>query len=164
MTREDDIAAIARQEADLQFDRFDEDTAFHLGCLAREEGARRMAPIAIDIRTPSRVLFAATLPGSTPDNADWIRRKAALVLRVHRSSYGFGRELEIRGRALGDEIGLPPRDYAAHGGGFPIRVKGAGVVACLTISGLPQREDHRLAVWALCAALGHNPAAYDLTA
>ncbi len=162
MSLDADIAAIAAQEAALVFDSFDEDAAFRLGCLIREEAARRAAPVAIDIRTAARILFATTLPGSSADNADWIRRKSALVLRTHRSSYGFGRELAQKGGTLGAEIGLPPTDYAAHGGGFPIRLHGTGVIACLTISGLPQREDHRLATWGICRALGFEPAAHDL--
>lgn len=164
MSLDDDIAAIAAQEAALQLDRFDEDAAFRLGCLIREEAARRATPCAIDIRTPARILFAATMPGTAPDNADWIRRKSNLVLRVHRSSYGFGRELERKGRSLGPELGLPLADYASHGGGFPIHVRGSGIVACLTVSGLPQREDHRLAAWGLCRLLGVDPAEHDLPA
>lgn len=163
MTIEQDIAAIAAQEETLRFDRFDEDAAFRLGCLIREEAARRASPCAIDIRSPTRILFATTMPGTTPDNTDWIRRKSNLVLRVHRSSYGYGRELEKKGRALGPEIGIAPADFAAHGGGFPIHVRGAGVVACLTVSGLPQREDHRLAAWGICRALGLDPEKYDLS-
>ncbi len=164
MTIETDIALIARQEEALCFDRFDEDEAFRLGCLLREAARQRRAPAAIDIRTPLRTLFFTALPGSSPDNADWIRRKSNLVLRTHRSSYGFGRELERKGRALGPEIGLPLSDYAAHGGGFPIQVRGAGVVACLTVSGLPQREDHRLAVDGIARHLGLDPADFDIGA
>jgi uncharacterized protein (UPF0303 family) len=40
------------------------------------------------------------------------------------------------------------------GGGFPIRVKGAGMIGCLTISGLHERDDHAVAVDALCDELG----------
>lgn len=164
MSLENDIAAIAAQEAALTFESFDEDTAFALGCLIRDEAARRATPCAIDIRTAARPLFAATMPGTAPDNAEWIRRKSNLVLRTHRSSYGFGRDLEAKGKALGGDSGLAPADYASHGGGFPIRVRGTGVVACLTVSGLPQREDHRLAVWGICTILGLDPASHDLPA
>ncbi|TMV54084.1 heme-degrading domain-containing protein, partial [Thioclava sp. BHET1] len=152
------------QEAALRPAQFDEDDAWRLGLLLREEAARRALPLAIEIRSAARVLFAAALPGSAPDNADWIRRKSNLVLRMHRSSYGFGRGLALKGAALGVDRGLDPADYAAHGGAFPIHVQGSGVVAVVTVSGLPQREDHRFVTWGLCQFLGLDPAAHDLPA
>lgn len=39
------------------------------------------------------------------------------------------------------------------GGSVPIRVRGAGVVAALTISGLSSEDDHALAVEAIRAVL-----------
>ncbi|MET8912572.1 heme-binding protein, partial [Micromonospora sp. NPDC004551] len=36
-----------------------------------------------------------------------------------------------------------------HGGCFPIILKGTGPVGTVTVSGLPQLDDHRLAVEAL---------------
>ena len=62
----------------------------------------------------------------------------------------------LRNRAKNETLakhGLDMADYADHGGAVPIRVAGTGVVACLTVSGLPQVEDHRLAVAALEDAL-----------
>jgi uncharacterized protein (UPF0303 family) len=41
--------------------------------------------------------------------------------------------------------------YAAHGGSFPIYVRGTGPVATVTVSGLPQKADHDLVVEALAA-------------
>lgn len=36
-------------------------------------------------------------------------------------------------------------DYAVHGGGFPVRVKGVdGVVAVVVVSGLKQEDDHQV--------------------
>ena len=36
-------------------------------------------------------------------------------------------------------------DYAPAGGSFPLRVKGAGAVGTITITGMASNEDHALA-------------------
>ena len=41
-----------------------------------------------------------------------------------------------------------------HGGGFPITLAGTGCIGAVTVSGLPQREDHSLVVEALAHVLG----------
>jgi uncharacterized protein (UPF0303 family) len=70
-----------------------------------------------------------------------------------------------RGEApFSPQSGADPADYVIAGGGFPIRVKGAGIVGCLTISGLPGRNDHGVAVAALCDHLGLDPDVYALAA
>ncbi|MGC1635950.1 MAG: heme-binding protein, partial [Candidatus Acidiferrales bacterium] len=38
------------------------------------------------------------------------------------------------------------KDYAPHGGCFPITLAGTGCVGTITASGLPQRDDHNLVV------------------
>jgi uncharacterized protein (UPF0303 family) len=149
--REDDLAAIAVQERELHFSRFDEDAAWRLGSRLRELAVSRKLVLAIDVRRFGQPLFYAALAGSTPDNAEWIRRKSNLVARFHRSSYAVGLDM---GASLFEKYGLPLADFAAHGGSFPIRVHGAGIIGCVTVSGLPQRADHELAVEALCAELG----------
>jgi uncharacterized protein (UPF0303 family) len=63
---------------------------------------------------------------------------------MQKSSYAVGRKLERDDASLEQKMGLPLRDYAAHGGSFPIRVEGVGCVGAVTVSGLPQREDHEL--------------------
>ncbi len=158
--REDDLAAIAAQERELHFTRFDEDAAWHLGARLREMAARKLV-LAIDVRRFGQPLFYAALAGSTPDNAEWIRRKSNLVARFHRSSYAIGLEI---GASVFEKYGLPIADFAAHGGSFPIRVHGAGVIGSVTVSGLPQRADHELVVEALCGQLGKDYAKLALAA
>jgi len=53
----------------------------------------------------------------------------------------------------------PAAEFASHGGAFPLTVKGAGVIGVVTVSGLPQRQDHEFVVEALCAVLGHDASA-----
>ena len=57
------------------------------------------------------------------------------------------------GDAFASKYLLDEREYAAHGGAFPVIVRGVGVVGTVTVSGLPQEEDHRLVVSVLRAFL-----------
>lgn len=50
--------------------------------------------------------------------------------------------------------GLPLRDFAVAGGGFPILVEGVGCVGAVIVSGLPQRDDHALVVEILAEMCG----------
>jgi uncharacterized protein (UPF0303 family) len=164
MALTDMIAAIARQERTLVLDRLDEHVAWTLGGVLRDAALAIAAPVVIDVRLFHRPLFAAALPGSVPDNADWIRRKVNVVQRYQRSSYAIGLEMAAKGSTLTERYGLPMADYAAHGGAFPLAVRGAGVIGCVAVSGLPQRDDHMLVVQALCTLLGHDATDYALPA
>src|ERR1700677_3310936 len=154
MTISEDIARIALQEQELQFVSFDEETAWKLGSRIRALAIARNHGLVLDVRRFGQPLFYTALPGTTPDNVEWVRRKGNVTARFHRSSYAIGRELEQKKTTLSERYGLPLSDYAGHGGSFPIRVSGAGVIGSVTVSGLPEREDHQLAVEALCSELG----------
>ena len=152
----EDIRRIALQEVKLQFPSFDVRTAWDLGLALKSAGEARRGPIVIDIQTYAMPLFTLALPGGGPDNFDWVRRKRNTVLRFHRSSYGMGRKLAHEGKTLADLGDLSERDFAVHGGGFPILVKGTGCIGAVVVSGLPQRDDHNIVVEALAKALGLN--------
>jgi uncharacterized protein (UPF0303 family) len=110
--------------------------------------------LVVDVRRFGHPLFYSALPGTTPDNVEWVRRKGNVTARFLRSSYAMKLELEEKNSNLFERYGLPVADFAGHGGCFPIRVRGAGVIGSITISGLPDREDHQLAVESLCTELG----------
>lgn len=154
MTIAEDLARIALQEQELQFAAFNEETAWRLGQRIRSLAVARKLSLVVDVRRFGQPLFYTALAGTTPDNVDWVRRKGNVVARFHRSSYAIGRELEEKKSNLFDRYGLPIADYASHGGSFPLRVPGAGVIGSVTVSGLPERADHQLAVEALCQELG----------
>jgi uncharacterized protein (UPF0303 family) len=161
MSFNEDLAQIARQEAELTFSSFDFDTAWNLGLTLRELALTRKRAVVIDIRRfghPNQPLFYSALPGTTPDNPRWVERKSNTVARFHRSSYAVGLALQQTGRTLAEKYSLPDADYAAHGGSVPINVAGAGIIGAVTVSGLPQRDDHNLAIEALCLHLhrDHN--------
>ena len=152
----EDLVAIAAQERELQFSRFDEDVAWKLGNCVRDLALAKKFEVVIDVRRFGQPLFYCALPGTTPDNPEWVRRKCNLVARFHRSSYAIGLELKQSGSTLLEKYGLPDADYAPHGGAFPIHVLNAGFIGSLTVSGVPQRSDHELVVEGLCAHLARD--------
>jgi len=156
MDAHDDLRRIALQEERLKFDAFDAGAAWELGLALKAAGDARKHPIIVDIRLHGMPLLSFALPGSAPDNFDWARRKRNVVLRFHRSSYAIGLKLAVEGKTLADLGALPERDYAAHGGSVPIIVKGTGCVGAVTVSGLPQRDDHRVVVEAMAEVLGRD--------
>ncbi len=160
----EDLAIIAKQEQRLKFQKFDEEAAWKMGCRLRDMAVARSAPLVIDVRRFGQLLFFCALVGSTPDNADWAKRKSNVVARFHRSSYGLGLELQQKNTTLADRFGLALTDFAAHGGSFPIAVAGSGVIGSVAVSGLPQRADHELVVEVLCGELGCSYAELRLPA
>jgi len=147
--REERIAIVKKQEHMAQFAFFGEETAFDLGSALFGIARASRAPVVVDIRTVDRILFHAAMPGATPDNDNWVRRKSNVVLRYHQSSLLFGDTLALKGRAINADMGIGLEDYASHGGSFPVRIKKSGVVGAITVSGLPQLDDHRMVIEAL---------------
>jgi uncharacterized protein (UPF0303 family) len=147
--REARLEILRKQEQVAQFQSFSEEIAFDFGSVVYGVARGKRSPVAVNIRTSDRTLFHAAMPGATPDNDEWIRRKSNVVLRYHVSSLQFGDTLALKGRVINPDMGIDMMNYAAHGGSFPIRVKKSGVVAAVTVSGLPQLDDHRMIVEAL---------------
>jgi uncharacterized protein (UPF0303 family) len=153
MPLEQDLARIRIQEDRLRFPSFTPETAWELGTRMRQLAVDLKAPMALEIQMGEHLLFFCAMAGTTPSNADWIRRKRNTVLRFHRSSYAMGLSLEAEKSTLQEKLGLPLRDYSTHGGCFPLLLAGAGCVGTITASGLPQRQDHNLVVEAIAAQL-----------
>ncbi len=151
--RESDIAKVIRQEELLVFRSFDESDAWSLGVALREEAEKYQTGVVIDIRREDEPLFFSAMPGTTEINTDWARRKRNLVNLMSTSSYLVGLEIKFAG-ALDRVSDLDEQNYACHGGCFPIRVEGVGIVATATVSGLPQRLDHKLVTDVIADYLG----------
>ncbi|MGA8408848.1 MAG: heme-degrading domain-containing protein [Candidatus Acidiferrales bacterium] len=146
MAIDQDLEKIALQEKRLQFEHFDSAVAWAVGSALKAVAEKRGVSVAIDIQLHGNTLFSFAMPGITPDNWDWIRRKRNVVQRYHRSSYAIGLAHQRNKTTLQDKAGLDLKDYAPHGGCFPIMLAGTGCVGTITASGLPQRDDHNLVV------------------
>jgi uncharacterized protein (UPF0303 family) len=144
-----DLETIAQQEKRLRFKHFDAEVAWAVGSALKAAAEKRKVAVAIDIQLNGHTLFSFAMDGTTPDNWEWVRRKRNVVLRYHRSSYAVGLKHERERTSLYEKSGVDPKDYAPHGGCFPILLQGTGCVGTITVSGLPQREDHALVVFVL---------------
>ena len=162
MSKEDDIRLILEQEKTLVFPEFNEETAFRIGSAIRASAIAAGHGIVADVRTWERPLFYMALPGSTGDNPNWVRRKANTVRILGKSTYRVVLEKSFDGDFFPPRRGLDNMDVVLAGGGFPVRVKGAGLIGAITVSGLHERDDHRVVVEAICDHLGADKAALRL--
>lgn len=145
----DILQTLLQQEADLQFPSFNEDTAWDIGSWLVEYAKTHNLPITIDITRGTQQVFHAARPGASADNDEWVKRKVRVVNRFGHSSFYIGQMLKSKGKTIEQSYLIPESEYAPHGGCFPILIRGTGMVGTITVSGLPQEEDHKLVVLAI---------------
>jgi len=141
-----DLAELLDQERRLVFDRFDNDTAWALGQQMVAAARERELPVVVSIERNGQRLFHAALPGTAADNDAWVERKVRVVRRYGHSSYQVGCQFRAAGGTFEEKSRLDPNEYAAHGGSFPLTIRNVGVVGSITVSGLPQADDHAFVV------------------
>lgn len=143
---DDLMKQLLQEEQELQFNTFNEDTAWEIGNALIQVAIRDQLPVTVDVTRGEHQIFHASRPGTSADNDEWVRRKIRLVNRFGHSSFYIGQLLKSKGKSLEEAYLISESIYAPHGGCFPIIVKGSGMVGTITVSGLPQEDDHRLVV------------------
>jgi uncharacterized protein (UPF0303 family) len=143
---ESELLELVQQEAEIQFQTFTNEVALKIGLMLLEAAKKMEKYITIDISRNGQCLFHHAMEGTTIDNAEWIRRKNNVVKRFGRSSYRMGVQLLNQGKSMEEKYGISLNEYADHGGAFPLIIKNVGQVGTITVSGLPQKEDHDLVV------------------
>src|SRR3954453_2781728 len=138
----DHVSALAAQEARLVLDAFDHADGWRVGPLMVERALREQASVIIDIRRPGVVLFRAALAGTTAENEAWLERKARTVLRFEASTALVGARFAAQGVDPESARWFDVERHTTAAGSFPVRVRGVGVVAAVTVSGLASDEDH----------------------
>jgi uncharacterized protein (UPF0303 family) len=143
------LETLLAEEASLRLPSFSNNAAFRLGSwLAKRSRAEGLA-ISVGIVRGGQRLFWFAAEGTSIDNDGWLERKIRTVLRFGHSSLYIGRKLAAQGLDLRSKYFIDPEEYSAHGGGYPIALRGTGVVGVVAVSGLAQEEDHALVVEAL---------------
>jgi len=130
--------------------------ALEIGEIAKSLGQVRNLPIVVEVRYLDRIIYHASLPGSTPENDWWMSRKARVVMLKHHSTMYERVNAEECGVDWHKENNLLDETHAIHGGGLPLITTSEGFVGMLLISGLPQVEDHLLGVEVLTEFLARK--------
>lgn len=147
------IARLEQELNVLELAWFTNDDAIALGMVVVATARREGLTVTVDVRRNGQQLFHAALPGTSANNDAWIERKVRLVDRFGRASLLVRYDMELTGERVEAALGLDPLDYAAAGGCIPLVVRDVGAVGTLTVSGLPQEDDHDLVVRVLRAFL-----------
>ncbi|PRX09231.1 UNVERIFIED_ORG: uncharacterized protein (UPF0303 family) [Martelella mediterranea] len=151
--RLDHIARLEEERRTLVLPAFNADVAWTIGNHIRARASAENYPIAIEVSGIGGRLFFAAMPGASPDNAEWIRRKRNVVERFWESSLLVTLRCDERGRKIPEQFKLSEADFVHSGGGVAIRTADSGFVGCVTVSGLTQYQDHQLGAEALRAVL-----------
>ena len=134
------------QEEILQFSSFTNADAWELGNMVLQEAKRLGLTVAVRIRLNNGyTVFQYGMDGTNLLNEQWMTRKENTVKTLEESSLRFCMNLRANQESLEDHF-LDPREYAACGGGFPIRVEEVGVIGTIVVSGLDHVSDHDLLV------------------
>jgi uncharacterized protein (UPF0303 family) len=140
------IALVEGQEEALQFPHFNRRDAWELGKEFVRDILDKGIALAVNIRLLNGlVLFHYSAEGTTPDNEAWMTRKFHTVRDLDASTLLHTLRLQKRKKTL-EERGLDPSYYVSGGGGFPIRVRGTGLIGAALVSGLPGLQDHNMLV------------------
>ncbi len=140
------LPELLAQEERLQLTAFDHAAAWDLGAQIVAAARERGLPVTVSVRRGTQRVFHAALAGTSADNDEWIDRKSRVVDRWGHSSYYVGTSFRAQGTTFEAASRLDPDRYAAHGGVFPLLVRGVGPVGTVGVSGLPQADDHAFVV------------------
>jgi len=140
------LKELEEQERTLQFTKFTNDMALELGLEIIGKAKKEGKAITVDITRNGHQLFHYSCEGTCMDYDQWIIKKNNFVNRCNKSSFHIGTILRQRGTTVEEEYLVSSLDYSPNGGAFPITIKNVGVVGTITISGLPQEQDHQMAV------------------
>ena len=137
------ISMCAEQEEKFQFEHFSREDALKIG-LKLHENAKEQ-PVAVEITVNGLVVFRYFGEGAKPDSELWLARKRNAVELTEGSSLRMFAEMEAAGQTFADRK-LCGDDYAA-GGGFPIALRGTGVIGSICVSGFDDHlDDHQLVI------------------
>lgn len=138
------LKEIEAQEKEAVLPKFDKNDAWRLGNIAHDLAGENAKKIGISVKLFNQHIFFFAGPDTIQDNEFWINRKRNVVERHNKSSYYISNEYEMNEEEYYRHNAVEAKNFAIHGGGFPIRVDGVGLVGTIVCSGMVSEEDHLL--------------------
>jgi len=133
----------------IELDSFSNQTAMDMGMAIINMAKNRKQHVAVEISRLTHTVFLYVDDSLPADKLNWLRRKANVAKRFEESSLSVKNDLLEGGMTLDKTFGLDENDFLARGGAIPVFVKGAGMIAVVTVSGLHDEEDHKIIIDAL---------------
>lgn len=137
-----DLEKVLQQEREYQFRNFSHADAWELGNELVAACAEMEGPLAVEIEVNHVIVFRYYPDGTGKFHEQWLQRKRNMVNTVEKSTLRCKFEIEQNHEDLERDWCLSPLQYAACGGGFPIRLRGGSVIGAVAVSGLPDLRDH----------------------
>lgn len=139
------IKVLKMQEEILQFTHFTNADAWELGSMIVMEAERRKQPILLSIRLNSGlVVFQYAFDGMNLSHEELLSRKFNTVKYLEVSSLQLYMQSQMEG--VNEAVLKNTREFAALGGGFPIRIEEVGVIGAVVASGEDHVAEHDLLV------------------
>lgn len=134
------------EEKRYQFTAFSHKDALDIGLELLQVSQEREEVVGIEIRINQVSVFKYLPDGTGKFHEMWLQRKGNIVDVMEMSTLRAYAQMEANQEELMKDWLLDPRDYAACGGGFPIRLRGGSVVGSICVSGLPHLKDHAILI------------------
>lgn len=134
------------EEKQYQFTSFSHRDALDLGMDLLKVSRERGEVVGIEIRINQVSVFKYLPDGTGKFHEMWLERKSRMAEVMEMSTLRAYAQLEENQEDLMKDWFLDPNDYAACGGGFPIRLKDGCVIGSICVSGLPHLKDHALLI------------------
>lgn len=145
-----------KEEAELQFRSFSHADALKLGLDLLKVSEEYPGILGIEIRINHVTVFKYLPDGTGAYHDMWLRRKSNLIDVREMSTLRAFAELAVLKEDLQKDWLLAPAEYAACGGGFPIRIQDGSVIGSICVSGLPHLQDHEILIAGIRRFLGIN--------
>lgn len=133
----------------IELDSFSNRIALEMGLKIIDLAKSRNQHIAVEIIRLNHTIFLYIDDNLPMDKHNWLRRKANVAKQFGESSLGVKNDLKKGNMNLEKTFALDEKNFLANGGAIPIFVKGAGMIAIITVSGLHDEEDHKIIIDAL---------------